>query len=231
VKRDVPIETLVLTDAELDHSLGLLLLREARALTLYATEAVIDVLERDSRILPTLRAFANVSVIPLPLDQQVTTVDRTGDDMGVTIEAFAVDGGAPRFATTDRVGATVGLMLRDRGGMTAAFIPGCGAISPRLLERLKAAQTLLFDGTFWSDDELIKHRISSSRAREMGHIPIGGESGSLAILSALRPRPALVYTHINNTNPILIEDSAERRTVEAAGVFVGSDGELLHATT
>ena len=100
-----------------------------------------------------------------------------------------------------------------------------------MVEHLEKAQTLLFDGTFWSDDELIKLGISPYRAREMGHVPIAGEGGSLATLTALRPRPVLVYTHINNTNPVLIEDSAERRTVEAAGVFVGSDGELLNATT
>lgn len=224
VARDVPIEGVVLTDAELDHTLGLLLLREGRALTVYATQAVIDVLERDSRILPTMRAFGGVSLVTLPLDHPVAMVDRAGQAMGLTIEAFAVHGDAPRFATTDRCGATVGLMLRDASNTTTAYIPGCGELSASLIGRLEQARTILIDGTFWSDDELIKLGISPYRAREMGHVPISGDDGSLAILTALKARPTVVYTHINNTNPILLEDSAERRAVDAAGVLVGRDG-------
>jgi pyrroloquinoline quinone biosynthesis protein B len=229
VMRDVPIEGVVLTDAELDHSLGLLLLREGRALTVYATQSVLDVLERDSRILPTARAFASLSLVALPLDREVAVVDREGVEMALTLEAFAVDGDPPRFAGTTGLGHTAGMMLRDKSGAAAAYVPGCGGFTASLIERLATAHNVLFDGTFWSDDELIKLGISSSRAREMGHLPISGPDGSLAVLHRLSSRPTVIYTHMNNTNPILIEDSPERRTVEAAGVFVGSDGEILRA--
>jgi pyrroloquinoline quinone biosynthesis protein B len=227
VMRDVPVETVVLTDAELDHSLGLMLLREGRALTVYATQAVIDVLEQDSRILPTVRAFASVSSVPLPLDRAIALHDRAGDPMGLTIEAFAVGGDAPRFASADSIGSTVGLLIRDDTGVSAAYVPGCASVTPALIPRIQTAGALLFDGTFWSDEELIALGISPSRAGDMGHVPISGPDGSLAALTTLEPGPVVFYTHINNTNPILIEDSPERRIVEAAGAHVGVDGQRL----
>jgi pyrroloquinoline quinone biosynthesis protein B len=226
VRRNVPIETVVLTDGELDHSVGLLLLREGRMLSVYATRPTLAVLERDSRILPTVRAFATVSLVPLTLDRAVSVQDRAGAETGLTLEAFAVAGNAPRFATSDDVGSTVGVILRDRAGSTAAYVPGCGAIDQALVDRLRSAEIVLFDGTFWSDEELVTLDIAPTRAREMGHVPIGGADGSLAMLSGL-PARARVYTHINNTNPVLIEDSNERRIVGAAGIIVGCDGMML----
>jgi pyrroloquinoline quinone biosynthesis protein B len=226
VRRDVPIEAVALTDAELDHSLGLLLLREGRALSVYAASPTLAVLERDSRILPTTRAFAAVSLVPLPLDREVAVRDRAGAETGLTLEAFAVAGDAPRFATSDGVGSIVGMMVRDRAGSAAAYVPGCGAIDLPLVERLRQAEIVLFDGTFWSEEELVALDIAPTRAREMGHVPINGADGSLAMLSRL-PARTRVYTHINNTNPVLIEHSDERRTVDAAGVIVGHDGMML----
>jgi pyrroloquinoline quinone biosynthesis protein B len=116
------------------------------------------------------------------------------------------------------------LMLRDeRTGGTCAFVPGCGDLDEALLTRFESSDLLLFDGTFWRDDELIRLGISDRRARQMDHIPVSGEDGSLALLADLK-RPEKVYTHINNTNPMLIEHSAEQRMVEAAGLQVGRDG-------
>lgn len=230
VRRDVPIEAVALTDAELDHSLGLLLLREGRALSVYAAPPTLAVLERDSRILPTTRAFATVSLVPLPLDREVAVRDRAGVETGLTLEAFAVAGDAPRFATSDGVGATIGVMVRDRAGSAAAYVPGCGAIDPPLVDRLRQAEIVLFDGTFWSEEELVALDIAPTGAREMGHVPINGAEGSLAMLSRL-PARTRVYTHINNTNPVLIEHSEERRAVDAAGVIVGHDGLALSTAT
>jgi len=221
--RDVPVEAVAVTDAELDHSIGLLLLREARGLSLYATAPATSVLDRDSRILPTVRAFGPVSVTPLTLGSPVAVLDRAGADTALTLEAFAVQGDPPRFATTDAPGLTVGLSVRHSGGSTLVYVPGCGAMDETVVERLRAADAVLFDGTFWRDDEMIALGISPSRARDMGHVPISESDGSLAVLSRLAA-PTRVYTHINNTNPILIEDSAPRRAVEAAGVQVGFDG-------
>jgi pyrroloquinoline quinone biosynthesis protein B len=222
--RHVPIEAVVLTDAELDHSLGIVLLREARTLAVYATDATTRILEHDSRVLATTRAFATVSVSPLVADEPVPLRDRTGAPSGLTAEAFVVAGDAPRFATEESLGHTVGLMIRDTAtGGALAYVPGCGEIDEALANRLRAADAVLFDGTFWQDDELRALGISAISAREMGHVPISGSGGSLAMLATL-PARVRVYTHINNSNPILAEDSAARAAVNAAGVVVGDDG-------
>jgi pyrroloquinoline quinone biosynthesis protein B len=222
--RHVPIEGIVATDAELDHTYGIVLLREARYLQLYSTAAVRSILERDSKILPITRAFADVEITELPLDQDLPLRHRSGDSSGLWIEAFAVPAGPPRFAPGAPRGHTVGLMIRDettRG--TCAFVPGCGDLDQGLLHRMGDADLLLFDGTFWSDDELVDLGISDRRARQMDHLPVSGPDGSLQRLHGLS-RPRKVYTHINNTNPMLLEDSPQRAMVERAGLEVGSDG-------
>jgi pyrroloquinoline quinone biosynthesis protein B len=129
---------------------------------------------------------------------------------------------------TAREGHTVGLLLREReGGAACAFMPGCGELTTPLLDRIAQAEILLFDGTFWQDDEPISLGISSRTAREMDHLPIAGIDGSLEQLARL-PCRHRVYTHINNTNPILLEHSPERAAVVKAGLTVGYDG--LHMT-
>ena len=212
------------TDAELDHTLGLVLLREARRLQLYTTAAVRSILDRDSRLLRVTEAFAEVKVTDLPLNGRVPLAYRDGEPSGITVEAFGVPAGPPRFSPHAGEGHTVGLLLEDQmSGGSVAFVPGCGELDPALTERLGATDLVLFDGTFWSDDELIAQGIADRRAREMDHLPVSGPDGSLARLARL-PRPRKVYTHINNTNPMLLEDSAERLAVEAAGIEVGVDG-------
>lgn len=222
--RHVPIEGVLLTDAEIDHSLGIVLLREAKYLPLYITAAVQSVLDRDSRILPIARAFADVPVTELPLDSPVPLRCRDGSESGLGAEAFAVPAGPPQFASTHAAGHTVGLWVREKAsGRACAFVPGCGGLSPSLLQRLARADVLLFDGTFWSDEEPRELGISTRTARQMDHLPIGGRDGSLEQLGSL-PCRHRVYTHINNTNPVLLEDSVERATVVRAGLTVGFDG-------
>jgi pyrroloquinoline quinone biosynthesis protein B len=222
--RHVPVEGIVTTDAELDHTLGLVLLREARQLQLYATSAVRSILERDSRLLPVTQAFAEVQVREMPLGARVPLRYRDGRPSDISVEAFEVPAGPPRFARGADAGHTVGLTLRDETtGGSCAFVPGCGALDDSLLGRFEEVDVLLFDGTFWSDDELVALGISERRAREMDHLPVSGNDGSLARLARLQ-RPVKVYTHINNTNPILLEDSPEREVIERAGVQVAADG-------
>ncbi len=222
--RHVPVEGVVLTDAELDHTLGFALLREGRRLQLYATDAVLGTLERDSRILPVTGAFAQIAVVELTLREAVELRYRDGTPSGLTVQAFPVPGDPPRFATEDMPGHTVGLIIRDRAtGGSCAFVPGCGELDRALLEQLAGAELLLFDGTFWSDDELIALGIGESRAAAMGHVPISGDGGSLERLAAL-PACEKVYTHINNTNPVLLEESPQRDAVRRAGIVIGEDG-------
>jgi pyrroloquinoline quinone biosynthesis protein B len=117
----------------------------------------------------------------------------------------------------------VGLLLHDdANGARCAFVPGCGDLKPALLEKFGDTDLLLFDGTFWSDDEMQALGIGERSARDMDHLPVSGSSGSLAQLAQLGG-PRVVYTHINNTNPMLLEDSPQRETVERAGVQVGAD--------
>jgi pyrroloquinoline quinone biosynthesis protein B len=222
--RHVPLEGIVATDAELDHTLGLVLLREARALQVYATPAVRQVLEQDSRILPVTRSFAEVKVTEImPLERSKLRY-RDGEASPLWITPFSVPAGPPRFARSAEQGHTVGLIIEDEDtGTTLAFVPGCGDLDDSLVRRLGDTDLVLFDGTFWTDDELVRLGISDRRAREMDHLPISGSGGSLERLRSL-DRPQKVYTHINNTNPMLLEDSSERAAVERAGIAVGADG-------
>jgi pyrroloquinoline quinone biosynthesis protein B len=221
--RRTPLEGVILTDAELDHSLGLVLLREAGYLQLGATRAVRAILENDSALLRVTRAFAEVRTVELGVDHAVAIEYRDGCPSGLSVTAFAVPADPPRFAGAEEEGHTVGLLLRDEAtGGTCAFVPGCGGLDDGLLARLAGAELVLFDGTFWSDDELIGLGISTRTARQMDHLPVSGPGGSLERLGTLRSRR--VYTHINNTNPMLVEDSPERAEVERLGLVVGADG-------
>ena len=222
--RHVPVEGIVLTDAELDHTLGIVLLREARRLQVAATDAVRRVIEDDSRLLPVARAFAEVTVTELALDRPVGLCYRDGTPSGLRVTCFPVPAGPPRFARDARPGHTVGLTIQDAAtGGTCAFVPGCGGLDEALLARLQVADLLLFDGTFWTDDELIGLGIGERTAREMDHLPVSGPEGSLARLGRLTGRQR-VYTHVNNTNPMLLEDGPERAQVEQAGLQIGLDG-------
>jgi pyrroloquinoline quinone biosynthesis protein B len=221
--RHGPVEGIVATDAELDHTVGLVLLREERRLQLWATCATLATLERDSRLLPVTRAFADVTTTELPLESPAPLRYRDGEESGLSAEAFVVPAGPPRFATADQAGHTVGLLVRERGGGTLAYAPACGALDDTLLARFARADLLLFDGTFWTDDELIGLGIGERTARQMDHVPLSGPGGSLEPLASL-PVKQRVYVHINNTNPILLEDSPERAAVERAGLVVGMDG-------
>lgn len=226
--RRVPIEGVVLTDAELDHTMGIILMREAGRLPVVATKAVTGILERDSRLLATTRAFSDVPVTELSLGSAVQLLDRDESASGLSVEAFAVPAGLPRFALREEEGHTVGLVIRDdERGTACAFVPGCGGLDAALLERFAGVDALLFDGTFWTDEEMIALGIGTKTARQIDHLPISGSGGSLDQLSSL-PCRHRIYTHINNTNPILIESSPERTAVTRTGMIVGFDG--LHLT-
>jgi pyrroloquinoline quinone biosynthesis protein B len=214
----------VITDAELDHTLGIVLLREARSLQLYATGSVQSILEANSSILPVTRSFAQVAVTTIRSEERTPLVYRNGERSGIWVEPFAVPAGPPRFAPRAGPGHTVGLLLGDeRTRASCAFVPGCGELNPALLSLFEGVDLVLFDGTFWSEDELISLGIGERSARDMDHLPVSGADGSLLQLARLC-RPHKLYTHINNTNPMLLEDSPERAAVERAGLAVASDG-------
>jgi pyrroloquinoline quinone biosynthesis protein B len=224
--RDSPIASVVLTCAEVDQVLGLLLLREMQPFAVYATASVRGVLLEDNSMFQMLhRAAGQVQwhTIAPGVPFEVETA--------IEIEPIAMPGGYPGYVSADRLAhchpdeAVLALSVRC-GGRELLFLPGAPAISDTLLERMEHSDLVLLDGTFWSDDEFIRVWPEARTARAMGHLPISGTDGSLERLAALGSarRPRTVFIHINNTNRILDEDSAEHRAVREAGWEVASDG-------
>jgi pyrroloquinoline quinone biosynthesis protein B len=218
--RETPFAQLVLTDAELDHTLGLLMLRQATALTVAATPSVRSLLEG---VLRLLSGYLTVTW------QEITT----GNDFpldpsrsaGLRGQAIPVGSGKPpAYASADPVpaDAAVGLRVSDPRGGSFVYAPCVPALTGALLEACRASSLILLDGTFYSDDELVMSGTPRS-ARQLGHLPVGGPDGSLAQLEpAIRAK--LVYTHLNNTNPLLAEHSAASEQVRRAGAAVAADG-------
>ena len=230
--RGTPIVAVVLTDGEIDHTLGLLLLREsAAAIPVYAPEGVAALLRDTWPVYRVLSAYAGVEPRTLQEgsdgrdDRPIPLMDGSGSPLGICCSATALARRPPRYAAA-APSATfdVGLRLTDeRTGRTLAYIPAAGALDEAVRRVAAGADLLLFDGTFWSDDELRAAGVAAPRAREMGHVPVGGAGGSLELLPRLGAKRA-VLVHINNTNPLLRRGSPERALVEAAGVEVGEDG-------
>jgi pyrroloquinoline quinone biosynthesis protein B len=218
--RTTPLDAVLLTDAELDHTLGLLLLREARAgLSLYATPAVHKTLCDGLGLLRTLERYCPVewrAVVPgadLPLAD------------GLSCRPFDVPTTKRnRFGPDVDQGRVVGYRLTDeRSGGTLVYLPGVQALTPALRAEIQGCQCLLIDGTCWRDDELVRLGLAGKTSREMGHLPIDGPDGSLAQLRSLGAGRT-IFVHMNNTNPILLEDAPERRIVEDGGMEVAMDG-------
>jgi pyrroloquinoline quinone biosynthesis protein B len=217
--RATPLEAVLLTDAELDHTLGLLSLREGRALELHATPAVHETLCDGTSLLRTLGRYCPVEWRPVVAGVDVYL------GQGLSYRAFDVPTTKrARFGPGREQGRVVGYRLTDeRSGRAVVYLPGVQELTTAVREQLDDCACLLLDGTCWRDDELIQLGLARKTAREMGHLPINGPDGSLEQLSPL-PIERKIYIHINNTNPILLEDTPERRIVEGRGVEVAMDG-------
>src|SRR6266700_8451975 len=225
--RGTPLGAVILTDGEIDHTLGLLLLRESAApLPVYAPAGVAALLGDQWPLYRVLSAYAGVEPRVLPEGGAVALADAVGAPLGISCRAAAVARRPPRYArATGAATFDVGLRLTDeRTGGTIAYVPTAGALDDAVRSVAAGADVLLFDGTFWSDDELRTAGVGGDApgAREMGHLPVGGPGGSLELLPRLDAK-RVVLVHVNNTNPILCRSSAERARVEAAGIVVGED--------
>jgi pyrroloquinoline quinone biosynthesis protein B len=222
--RDSPISDVIVPSADLDQTLGLLLLREFHSFRVYATSSVRRILTEDNSVFCVLARFAGqVCWHDIPLDQPFCAG-------GARLEVLPLLGSFPDFVGARRreelnpADAVIGLLISpESAGGTVAFLPGAACVSDALLERLEASDIILFDGTFWSDDEPSHIPGVSRTARQMGHLPISGSGGSLERLAVLR-RPRRIFIHVNNTNPILDEESMEHRIVRESGWEVASDG-------
>ena len=216
--RGSPITSVVLTGAEIDQIAGLLTLRERQAFTLFATAETDAALAAN----PMFGVLANAVARKVVARDQPFTLPG-----GLAAELFAVPGKVALYLEGDdpalaaETGANVGVEL-VYGSQRLVYVPGAAAITPDVRERLAHADVVLFDGTLFTDDEMIRSGTGSKTGRRMGHMPLDGNDGTLTALAGLGRRRIL--THINNTNPILVEDSAERRKVERAGFEVAEDG-------
>lgn len=216
--RGSPIAAVVLSGAEVDQTAGLLTLRERQDFTVYATAETLAAVSAN----PMFGVLGDVV-----MRKAVTRDQPFALPGGLVAELFAVPGKVPLYledrnpALAAETGANVGIELIC-GARRIAYVPGAAAVTPHLRERLAPADVVFFDGTLFADDEMIATGTGDKTGRRMGHMPIDGGDGTLAALAGLGGRRIL--THINNTNPILIEGSPERRKVEQAGFEVAEDG-------
>ena len=228
--RHSPIAGVVLTNGDIDHVAGLLTLRESSPLAIYGTNRVLGVLEANS-IFNVLNPEL-VERRAMRLGEAVSLRTRDGQPTGLAVLAFAVPGkvalyledpdAGPNFGTTEE--DTIGLEIRSEEGAGSLFyIPGCAAVTPELGARLRRAELVLFDGTLWRDDEMIATGVGVKSGQRMGHTSMSGHDGSIAAFSGLEVARK-VFIHINNTHPVLLEDTDERREAEEAGWEIAHDG-------
>lgn len=229
--RSTPIRAVVLTNADVDHVAGLLSLRERQPFAIYATTQVLATLEANS-----IFNVLDPALVPrriLPPAQELSICDADGHDTGVAVESFPVPGkialyleerGQPDANFSSDAGDTIGVRIAAAGSRGSGFyIPGCARIDATLRTRLADAACLLFDGTVFTDDEMIAAGVGQKTGARMGHLAMSGDAGSIAGLADVRIGRR-VFVHINNTNPVLDENSAEHAAVEAAGWEVACDG-------
>lgn len=227
--RNSPIKAVVVTNADVDHITGLISLREGQPFSIYGSDRVMATLNANSIF--NVCAPDKVARITLELDTP-TPLSGGGSDIGLTIEAFAVPGKIALFlekgdSSTNfgsRDGDTIGLKVtEDATGKSFFYVPGVAEVDPPLADRIKGADLIFLDGTLFTDDEMIAQGLSHKTGGRMGHISVSGPAGSIAVLQPLAIKRR-IYVHINNSNPILDENSEARKVVEAAGWEVGFDG-------
>jgi pyrroloquinoline quinone biosynthesis protein B len=219
--RTAPVAGVLLTDAEIDHAAGLLLLRESStAIRVYGSDPVRRALTDGYPVLRMLSHYSGVEWRTLELENSLAM-----EGSSLQVGSFAAGGDAPRYlAGTDADVEATGLIFRDRStGGVLTYVPGLARLDDDVLGHLEASDIALVDGTFWHEDELARLGISHRTASQMGHAPISGPGGTLEALARLE-RTRSILVHINNTNPVLLESSPEREAVLHAGVEVGYDG-------
>ncbi|WP_299821316.1 pyrroloquinoline quinone biosynthesis protein PqqB [uncultured Jannaschia sp.] len=218
--RDVPLRSVLVTNGDIDHVAGLLVLREMQGFTLFATSGIHAVLRTNpvfDALNPTVVTRTDIAL-------------ETPFELAAGLEAtlFPVPGKVPLYmegetVETDLIGEqTVGVHLRA-GGRDAFYVPGCATMTDDLRARLRGADLVFFDGTLWRDDEMVRAGLGQKTGKRMGHMSMSGPDGSIAAFEGMDVGTR-VFVHMNNTNPVLRPDSAERREAEAAGWTIGRDG-------
>lgn len=227
--RNSPIKAAVLTNGDVDHISGLINLREMEPLAVYGSSRVLSVLNQNS----IFNVLNSEKVIrrELQLDEP-TTLAGADAPLGLTVEAFAVPGKVALYLEDASKGAdfgteagdTIGLKISDpENGKAFYYVPGCADVDATLAKRLKGAALVFFDGTLFDDNEMIDAGLSVKTGKRMGHISMSGPEGTIAAFEKLDVARK-VYVHINNSNPVLNDNSDARKTAEAAGWNIGFDG-------
>ena len=218
--RHSPIAAVLLTNGDVDHVAGLLTLRESQPFKLFATTTTRESVDANQifsvcnpQFVPRLPVVLNEAFEPVP---------------GLSVEMFAVPGKVPLWLedASMKIGeateTTVGLEI-VAGGQRLLYIPGCAEVTDAVKQRVSGADALLFDGTLWTDREMIEAGLGAKTARRMGHVPMSGAGGSIDAWSGV-PVRRRIFVHINNTNPVLVDDTKEREAAEASGWEIGFDG-------
>ncbi|MEP1768843.1 MAG: pyrroloquinoline quinone biosynthesis protein PqqB [Sulfitobacter sp.] len=215
-----PLQSVLLTNGDIDHVAGLLTLREQQKFTLFATGEIQKVIA-DNPIFAALNPdFVTRSEIALDRAFELAT--------GLTARLFSVPGKVPLYlegdvVQTDLVGEqTVGVHLQAQG-KNVFYIPGCAAMTPDLRARIEGADMVMFDGTLWRDDEMVTAGLSQKTGKRMGHMSMSGADGSIAAFAEIAVNQK-VFVHMNNTNPVLRPTSEEKAQAQAAGWTVAQDG-------
>jgi pyrroloquinoline quinone biosynthesis protein B len=228
--RHSPIAGVVLANADIDHALGLLLLRELQPLRVYSTASVRRILAEDNSMFAMLQRVPGQSIWnSFTAGETFPLLNPAGADSGLRCRAISLGTHYPAYVSADRksrldpVEASLGLLVESSSGKRLAYLPAVPQLEAALETEIAPAALLLFDGTFWSDDELIRIRGSGQTARQMGHVPVSSPEGSLCKLARTRG-PRKIYLHINNTNPMLNESGPEYRQVRESGWEIAEDG-------
>ena len=225
-RRDTAIAALLLTDAEIDHVGGLLSLRERQPIRLYCSAQVHDWVFASNPMFGALRHPERFDWTQIDDRHTARICAADGSDIGLTYAVRFVPGKVPTYAGSVAAGDgsnTAYKIIEPLTRKAIVYMPTVKQLSDALVEFVGACDCLLLDGTFWSDDEMAARGLGETTASAMGHLPIDGPTGTLARLRGLRG-VRKIYTHINNTNPILDPASPERRAVEDAGWDIAEDG-------
>jgi pyrroloquinoline quinone biosynthesis protein B len=222
--RDTGIRAIMLIDSQIDHTTGLLMLREGKPLDIYCTEMVRQDLTSGFPVFNMLAHYCTVRHHPVPTDGSSFMISGIDD---LRFYTQALKSKAPPYSphrNDPHEGDNIGVIIEQIStGKKLFYSPGLGEIEPHVMDAMQQADCLMVDGTFWTDDEMCAQQISHKKAREIGHLPQSGEGGMIEVLNGVA-KARKILIHINNTNPILDEDSAERKLLDASGIEVAYDG-------
>ena len=223
--RDTAIVGIVLIDSQIDHTLGLLVLREGDPLDVYCTDVARSDLSEGNPIFEILGHYCGVRWHRVPIEAGASFDVRGANNL--RFQAIALESKAPPYSPhreDPHLGDNIGVRIDDlENGSSLFYAPGLGRVDQSIAALMADVDCVLVDGTFWRDDELVAADISPKKAADMGHLPQSGEAGMIRALEPLQ-RPRKILIHINNTNPILDEDSDERAALTEAGIEVAYDG-------